>query len=209
MRGVDSSDAYLLLLGPHYGHTFPETGQSATHDEWVRAQTLGMPRYVFKKVGVDLDEDQAVFAASLGDYATGRFYKEFEQPHDLFREVTAVVRELGTDGGDLEFSPLIDSVSVAWLEPTPGWGASKLFWKSTGRPGAIRSLAISVVTTARRSVTSRASHHTPSACRFPIGAAKSPIAPLAVTRRRSTSRSAAVAASTPLRCSPRVMTRSW
>ena len=38
LRAVHESDVYLLLLGPHYGHVFPETGQSATHDEFVAAQ---------------------------------------------------------------------------------------------------------------------------------------------------------------------------
>lgn len=42
-RGVESSEVYVLLLGPRYGHVFPETGQSATHDEWVAATTAGMP----------------------------------------------------------------------------------------------------------------------------------------------------------------------
>lgn len=146
MRGVDSSDAYLLLLGPHYGHTFPETGQSATHDEWVRAQTLGLPRYVFRKIGVRFDDDQALFAASLGDYATDRFYKEFEQPHDLLREVTAAIRELETAGGNLEFSPLTDPPSVPWLESTPGWGSTEALLEvhvipMEGRPLSARVLS--------------------------------------------------------------------
>lgn len=52
LRGVNDSDAYLLLLGPKYGHLFRETGQSATHDEWVAAVTKGMPRLVFRKTAL-------------------------------------------------------------------------------------------------------------------------------------------------------------
>jgi hypothetical protein len=127
LQGVDNSDAYLLLLGPHYGHVFPETGQSATHDEWIRAQTLGLPRYIFKKANIDFDEDQAAFAATLGDYASGRFYKEFDQPHDLFREVTAALRELGATPDELDFSPLTDAVPVPWLESSrQAWGTDEV-----------------------------------------------------------------------------------
>ena len=34
LDAVASCDVYLLLLGPKYGYRFPETGQSATHDEF-------------------------------------------------------------------------------------------------------------------------------------------------------------------------------
>jgi hypothetical protein len=55
LRAVHESDVYLLLLGPHYGHVFPETGQSATHDEFVAAQAKGIPRIVLKKTGVGFE----------------------------------------------------------------------------------------------------------------------------------------------------------
>lgn len=65
LRGVDNSDVYLLLLGPNYGYTFPETGQSATHDEWIAAITKGMPRLVFRKQGVQMDADRRGSPRSL------------------------------------------------------------------------------------------------------------------------------------------------
>jgi hypothetical protein len=55
LRAVHDSDVYLLLLGPRYGHVFPETGQSATHDEFAAAQAKGIPRIVLRKTGVVLD----------------------------------------------------------------------------------------------------------------------------------------------------------
>src|SRR6478672_1784892 len=76
LRGVDDSDVYVLLLGPHYGHVFPETGQSATHDEWVAAVSKGIPRLVFRKRGVDFEPDQETFAKLVGDYGHGVFYAE-------------------------------------------------------------------------------------------------------------------------------------
>ncbi len=63
---VLASDAYLLILGPHYGTVFPETGQSPTHDEWIAAEQAGIPRFVFRKTGVDLDAEQQAFLAKLG-----------------------------------------------------------------------------------------------------------------------------------------------
>ena len=39
LAGVAAADAYVLLLGPHYGTTFPDTGRSATHEEYIAAQT--------------------------------------------------------------------------------------------------------------------------------------------------------------------------
>lgn len=62
LQGVTSSDVYLLLLGPHYGHRFPDTGQSPTHEEWTAAIRAGMPRLVYQKLGVTLDPDQQELA---------------------------------------------------------------------------------------------------------------------------------------------------
>ncbi len=57
LDGVAGSDVYLSLLGPHYGYRFPETGQSATHDELVEARRKGIDTVVFRKDGVEPDPD--------------------------------------------------------------------------------------------------------------------------------------------------------
>ena len=49
LAGIATVDAYLLLLGPNYGHRFEDTGQSPTHDEWVAATVAGIPRVVSAK----------------------------------------------------------------------------------------------------------------------------------------------------------------
>ena len=113
--GVESSDAYLLLLGPHYGHGFVETGQSATHDEWVTAQRLGLPRYVFRKIGLEFDPDQQQFERALGDYGSGRFYKTFTDATDLQSVVASVIRELESAPQPLEFEPLMTPANVQWI----------------------------------------------------------------------------------------------
>ena len=75
LRGVDGSDVYLLLLGPNYGHVFPETGQSATHDEWVAAVAKGIPKLVFRKAGVEFEPEQQEFTKVVADYGHGVFYE--------------------------------------------------------------------------------------------------------------------------------------
>lgn len=112
-RGVQASDAYILLLGPRYGHVFPETGQSATHDEWVAATTAGMPRLVFRKIGVDFEPEQEEFARLVGDYSSGVFYGEFTNAVDLqakvFQALGAVTNQPSTlTYGRLEATPQIE-----------------------------------------------------------------------------------------------------
>ncbi|MGY4856846.1 DUF4062 domain-containing protein [Cryobacterium sp. AP23] len=120
IRAVESSDAYLLLLGPHYGTTFPETGQSATEDEWVTAQRLGIPRFVLRKTGVDFDAPQRAFEATLGDYGSGRFYKTFADVAEVLVAAAGAVHELEQVPGVLEFEPLLEGPSIRWL--TDGTG---------------------------------------------------------------------------------------
>ncbi len=116
IRAVESSDAYLLLLGPHYGTVFPETGRSATHDEWTTAERLGKPRFVLRKTGVELDQQQQVFERALGDYGSGRFFKFFETVAEAQQAAAGAIRSLEQSPGLLEFEPLDGIVDVAWLE---------------------------------------------------------------------------------------------
>jgi hypothetical protein len=113
--GVESSDAYILLLGPHYGTAFPETGHSATHDEWVTAQRLGLPRYVLRKDGVPFDAEQQAFERTLGDYGSGRFWKTFTDVAGAQLAVAGVIHELTQAPGVLDFGPLEATPDVRWL----------------------------------------------------------------------------------------------
>jgi hypothetical protein len=115
IKGVESSDAYLLILGPHYGTVFPETGQSATHDEWVAAQRTGIARYVFRKSGSTFDVEQQEFERSLGDYGSGRFYKTFSDISELQQAVAASIRELEAAPQSLDFEPLHETIAIRWL----------------------------------------------------------------------------------------------
>jgi hypothetical protein len=114
LDALESCDLYLLLLGPHYGHVFPESGQSATHDEWADATRIGLPRYVFRKAGIDLDEHQMAFVESLGDYGSGRFYSTFKDAAALQSAVAAVLREAESAPTSLSYRPLAEAVTLHW-----------------------------------------------------------------------------------------------
>ena len=116
IRGVESSDVYLLLLGPHYGQALPETGQSPTHDEWIAATRVGMPRFVFRKTGIELEEEQQQFEAHLGDYSSGRFYKAFATTAELQQAVVAVLQEVATAPSALNYEPLTGTLPIRWLD---------------------------------------------------------------------------------------------
>jgi hypothetical protein len=119
LRAVHESDVYLLLLGPHYGHVFPETGQSATHDEFVAAQAKGIPRIVLKKTGVGFDPDQEGFVKLVGDYGTGVFYDTFTDATDVQAKVVQALRQVHDHPSLLEFIPLPTPLAVEWRRNWP------------------------------------------------------------------------------------------
>jgi hypothetical protein len=114
LDGVANSDAYLMLLGPFYGHRFPETNQSPTHDEFVASQAGGIPRLVFRKDSVEFEAEQEEFAKVVGDYATGVFYSTFHDATDLQAKVVSAIRELETAPRGVTFAPLPAPVSTTW-----------------------------------------------------------------------------------------------
>lgn len=116
MRGVAEADVYLLLLGPNYGHVFPETGQSATHDEFMAARAAGIPRLIFRKTGVVFEPEQEVFTAQVGDYGTGGFYAEFADASDLQVKVVQAIRAQEAQPGPLLYQPLPGPITVAYDE---------------------------------------------------------------------------------------------
>jgi hypothetical protein len=110
---------YLLLLGPHYGHVFPETGQSATHDEFVAAQRKGIPRIVLRKAGVSFEPEQEAFAKLVGEYGTGVFYGEFTDAADIQAKVVQALRQVQDQPTALTFIPLHGPVTIEWRRDWP------------------------------------------------------------------------------------------
>lgn len=94
LKAADTADVYILLLGPHCGTVFPETGTSPTHDEHTVALRRGIPRLVMHKLGVDFEPEQEQFAQLVERYTTGLFRREFTTAAELQIEVTKVLREI-------------------------------------------------------------------------------------------------------------------
>jgi hypothetical protein len=118
LRGIDAAEAYVLLLGPNYGARFPETDLSPTQEEYVAAQSKGIPRLVFRKIGVDLDRDQQTFVAEVEAYSTGLFRDSFTDAVDLQAKVAAALRTLPDRAAVLEWLPLQAPVAIEWR---PEW----------------------------------------------------------------------------------------
>ncbi|WP_431774887.1 DUF4062 domain-containing protein [Streptomyces cucumeris] len=114
LAALDSADVCVFLLGPSYGHVFPETGQSATHDEWVAAKTAGKPRWVYRKLGITFEDAQQDFARTVEAYATGGFRDSFRDTAELMTKVVGKVKEVESDRPPLCFAPLEQPVSLRW-----------------------------------------------------------------------------------------------
>jgi hypothetical protein len=114
LRALASADVCLFLLGPFYGYVFPETGRSATHDEWVAAQAAGMPRFVYRKQGVEFEPDQHKFVRDLEAYATGVFRDDFSTSTELITKVVQKVKELESAPSPLAFAKLVQQPTVHW-----------------------------------------------------------------------------------------------
>ncbi|MER5888612.1 DUF4062 domain-containing protein [Streptomyces sp. NPDC001941] len=114
LKALETADVCLFLLGPFYGHVFPETGQSATHDEWVAAQAAGMPRIVYRKQGVVFEPDQHEFVRVVEAYATGVFRDSFHTSVELMTKVVQKVRELESGASPLAFARLVEQPSMHW-----------------------------------------------------------------------------------------------
>ena len=112
LLGVEQADAYVLLLGSHYGSTFPETGLSPTHEEYVAAQSKGIPRLVFRKNGVEFEAAQASFVAEIENYSTGLFRDSFDGAVDLQAKVVAALNQV--PAGALEWRPLDSPIAIRW-----------------------------------------------------------------------------------------------
>ena len=132
LEAIQSSDVYLLLLGEFYGYRFPETGQSATHDEFVAARTAGIPRLVFHKTGVEPEPEQAEFISEVGNYASGSFWADFAGAADLQPLVVKAIRDLEDAPSPLTFEPMANPPAVNWKDDWGdarghGWGHVETF----------------------------------------------------------------------------------
>jgi len=120
LRGVSEADVYLLVLGPRYGHLFPDTGKSPTHEEWTAATAAGVKRIVYRKSGVQFEPEQQELSRKISDYTTGVFHDTFSQTPELLTKVAAKLRELDATSNDLDFEALQPGLRFEWREDFEG-----------------------------------------------------------------------------------------
>ena len=90
LDGVESADAFVLLLGPRYGWVAP-SGLSVTEEEYDAAQGRHLPILVFVHGGVSREPRQQGFVDRVEDYVKGHFRKSFRSLDDLRRYVKEAV----------------------------------------------------------------------------------------------------------------------
>jgi hypothetical protein len=125
LRGVESADAYLLLLGEHYGHPLPDSGRSPTEEEWTVAKRRGIPILVFRKEGITPEPKQGAFIGMVEDYVEGRFRGAFQSVGELLAAVGKAIRALEARPSLLAWKALAVPVTVPWHPQRQGpWGST-------------------------------------------------------------------------------------
>jgi hypothetical protein len=120
LQGVSEADVYLLILGPRYGHVFPDTGNSPTHEEWTATTAAGLKRIVYRKKGVQFDPEQQELYRIISNYTTGVFHDTFADSPELLTKVAAKLRELEAADSELDFEDLQPGISFEWREDFEG-----------------------------------------------------------------------------------------
>ena len=100
LDGVQSSDAFVLLLGERYGWKAP-SGLSATEEEYEEARRRHLRILVFVQAGAAVEPRQREFVNKVEDYIGGHFRKSFQEANDLRRFVEEAVSaaDLGAASG--------------------------------------------------------------------------------------------------------------
>ena len=114
LGGVQDSDVYLLILGPHYGGEMDDTGISATEEEFNTATSRGIPIYVFRKTGESPDPEQQDFMGRVGNYQEGRFWKDFSDNGQLGIAVTKALHEHKAPAAQFTQLALDQAVTPNW-----------------------------------------------------------------------------------------------
>jgi hypothetical protein len=114
LKALETADVCLFLLGPNYGHEFPETGQSATHDEWVAARASGKPSLVYRKLDVIFEPRQQEFARQVEAYATGQFRDNYRTTTELQTKIARKILELASAPSPLAFARLTQPPTLQW-----------------------------------------------------------------------------------------------
>ncbi|MFN3242963.1 MAG: DUF4062 domain-containing protein [Planctomycetota bacterium] len=115
LRGVGSTDGFLLLIGPSYG-TPLQSGKSATEEEFDEAVRLRKEVFVFR-TAEQLDDEQAAFLKRVGDWQGGHFYRTCMTPAALQRDIVKALRAWSSQPETSEVDSLVQQNLV---RVTPG-----------------------------------------------------------------------------------------
>lgn len=128
LAGVEACDVYVLLLGPRYGDSLPDTGMAPTEEEFEHARRLGKQILAFVK---DIDEEdeprQAAFKTRVQSYVNGYFRGSFVDPLSLNLAVTAALAGVSLGPAALEWTTLPEPADLVWRWSVPAVKDSGLY----------------------------------------------------------------------------------
>lgn len=93
LDAVDSSDAYLVILGERAGYCAP-SGKPVVEEEYDRAVARGLPILAFVQEGVDREAEAARLETRISGYVGGHFRSTFADTDELRDRVAGAVREV-------------------------------------------------------------------------------------------------------------------
>lgn len=146
LDGVDSADAYLLMLGDAYGDPLPDTGVSPTEEEFTAARRKGIPILVFRRTGGTPEPRQSEFIKVVEGYSSGRFRASFRTTAELLTAVTEIIREMETAPPSLSWERLRGAYEVDWIghdnQGGFGYGHNALLELHLLPVGDVQSIAV-------------------------------------------------------------------
>lgn len=93
LDAVDSSDAYLVILGERAGYHAP-SGKPVVEEEYDRAVARGLPILAFVQEGVEREAEAARLETRISGYVAGHFRSTFADTDELHDRVASAVREV-------------------------------------------------------------------------------------------------------------------
>jgi hypothetical protein len=93
LDAVDSSDAYLVILGARAGYTAP-SGKPVVEEEYEQAVARGLPVLAFVQEGVEREAEAARLEKRVSEYVGGHFRSTFTNTDELRDRVAAAVSEV-------------------------------------------------------------------------------------------------------------------
>lgn len=93
LDGVATSDSFVLLLGMAYGRRRPD-GFSATHKEFLRAEELGLERWIFTDARVNSADRDGYLQTWMGELTERYSYGTYPDEGSLRTAVARVIANL-------------------------------------------------------------------------------------------------------------------